>query len=257
MPAYTAALERSGHHPTTQSTAPAASTKRQRRRKIIWFNPPWNQNVTTDVARRFLALVRKHFPKHHRYHKLFNMNNVKCSYSCMPSMGAIISAHNAKVLGSNIDAPSPPSPCNCRVPADCPLDRKCQTPCIVYKATVTAPARPPKIYYGLTEGPFKERYRNHTFSFRHKDSSMSTELSKYIWQLKDEDVESRIKWEIVRRAVPYRCGTRKCDLCLSEKLVIATADPSTMLNKRSELISKCRHRNKYNFKQRRRRGPPR
>ena len=95
IPAYTEALERSGHHPTAQPTAPAASTKRQRRRNVTWFNPPYNQNVTTDVARRFLALVSKHFPKHHRYHKLFNRNNVKCSYSCMPSMGTIISAHNA------------------------------------------------------------------------------------------------------------------------------------------------------------------
>ena len=80
---------------------------------------------------------------------------------------------------------------------------------------------------------------------------MSTELSKHIWKLKEEgveDAESRIKWEIVQRAVPYKCGTRKCDLCLSEKLVIATADPNNMLNTRSELVSKCRHRNKYNLK---------
>ena len=107
------------------------------------------------------------------------------------------------------------------------------TPCIFYKATVTAPTRPTKIYYGLTERPFKERYTNHTSSFRHKDSSTSTELSKHIWKLKDEgvrDPENKIKWEIVQRTVPYKCGTRKCDLCLSEKLVIATADPHTMLN---------------------------
>ena len=96
-------------------------------------------------------------------------------------------------------------------------------------------------------------------SLRRRDSTTSTELSKYIWKLKDEGVEEpekMIKWEIVRRTVPYRCGTRKCDLCLSEKLVIATADPNTMLNTRSELVSKCRHRNKYNFKQERRRGRP-
>ena len=261
MPAYTEALERSGHHHTPQFATPATNTKRQRRRNVIWFNPPFNQNVTTDVARRFLALVSKHFPKHHRYHKLFNRNNVKCSYSCMPSMGAIINAHNAKVLSSDpdTDAAPPPSLCNCRTPADCSLDGKCKTPCIVYKATVTAPSRPTKIYYGLTEPPFKDRYHNHTSSFRRKDSTTSTELSKYIWKLKDEGVEEpekMIKWEIVRRTVPYRCGTRKCDLCLSEKLVIATADPLTMLNTRSELVSKCRHRNKYNFKQERRRGRP-
>ena len=108
MPAYTDALEKSGHHPTAQLTTSVASTKKQGRRNVIWFNPPYNQNVTTDVARRFLAMISKHFPKHHRYHKLLNRNNVKCSYSCMPSMSAIISAHNAKILGSNTNAPPPP-----------------------------------------------------------------------------------------------------------------------------------------------------
>ena len=140
-------------------------------------------------------MISKHFPKHHRYRKLFNRDNVKCSYCCMPSMSAIISAHNAKGLGSNTDALRPRQ-CNCRVPADCPLDEKCFTACIVYKATITAPTRPTKIYYGLTERTFKERYTNHSYSFRHEESSASTKLSKHIWKLKGagvEDVENRIR----------------------------------------------------------------
>ena len=130
--------------------------------------------------------------------------------------------------------------------------------CIVYKATVAAPTRPTKIYYELTERTFKERYTNHSYSFRHEVSSASTELSKYIWKLKEENVENvenRINLDIVQRAIPYKCGTRKCDLCLSEKLEITTADPDTMLNIRSELVSKCPHRKKYNFKPKRRRAP--
>ena len=63
----------------------------------------------------------------------------------------------------------------------------CLTACIVYKATVTAPTRPTKIYYGLTERPFKERYTNHSYSFRDGESSAATELSKYIWKLKEDD----------------------------------------------------------------------
>ena len=41
--------------------------------------------------------------------------------------------------------------------------------------------------------------------------------------------------------------TRKCDLCLTEKMIIARSDPKKLLNKRTELVSKCRHRNNSLF----------
>ena len=122
------------------------------------------------------------------------------------------------------------------------------TKCIVYKATVSvpdAPAEPTKIYYGLTEEDFKKRYYNHKHSFTHAEKRYATELSKHMWDLQDRRMEGKIKWEIAKRSTPYKCGTRRCDLCLSEKLLIASADPSKLLNKRSELISACRHKNKY------------
>ena len=245
MPAYKEALERSGHKSsTTQPTPPPAGTKKRRRRNVTWFNPPYNQNVTTDVARKFLKLVSKHFPKHHKYHKLFNRNNLKCSYSCLPNMGSIISAHNAKVL-SPPALTAPQRKCNCRRPAECPLDGECNAQCIVYKATVSAPDKPTMSYFGISDGEFKFRYRNHTFSFRHEGSSKETELSKYIWELKRQGITSEVKWEIAHRAAPYKCGSRRCDLCLSEKLKIALANPKFSLNKRSEIVSKCRHRAKY------------
>ena len=125
--------------------------------------PPFNQNVTTNVARNFLDLVDKHFPHQHRYHKLFNGNNVKTSYSCMVNMATIISSRNAKILHR---APTEdPRTCNCRRPDTCPLSSKCLTKCVVYKATVTAPPKPVRQYYVLTEGPFKIRYYSHTYSF--------------------------------------------------------------------------------------------
>ena len=40
---------------------------------------------------------------------------------------------------------------------------------------------------------------------------------------------------------PYVCGTRKCDLCLCEKLLIARANSASLLKKRDELVSKYRH----------------
>ena len=38
------------------------TNKLQRKRKMIWFNPPYNKSVTTNVGRRFLNLVKKTFP---------------------------------------------------------------------------------------------------------------------------------------------------------------------------------------------------
>ena len=49
-------------------------------------------------------------------------------------------------------------------------------------------------------------------------------------------------------ATPYKCGIRRCDLCATEKYVTARADQEHPLNKRTEIISKCRHRNKYFIK---------
>ena len=42
----------------------------------------------------------------------------------------------------------------------------------------------------------------------------------------------------------YRKGMRYCDLCLSEKTIIAVADERS-LNKRNEIHRKCTHMNPY------------
>ena len=163
----------------------------------------------------------------------------------MRNMAAIISSHNSKVLAQTPE--QPPRLCNCRQPGNCPLNGQCLTECIVYKATVSVPQKPTKHYYGLTEGPFKTRYNGHTHSFRSDNGRRETELSKYIWRLKDENKSFKVTWSIAQRASPYKCGTRRCDVCLSEKMVIASADPLSTLNKRAEIVSTCRHRAKFRY----------
>ena len=44
------------------------------------------------------------------------------------------------------------------------------------------------------------------------------------------------------------CESRKCDLCICEKLLISRAGPNVLLNKRDEFVSKCRHKNKFPLK---------
>ena len=163
----------------------------------------------------------------------------------MKNVAAIISSHNSKVLNT---APEQVTrTCNCRQPNTCPLNGQCLTECVVYKATVSVPQKPDKHYYGLTEGSFKTRYNNHTHSFRKDTCRNETELSKHIWELKDSSQSYTVDWTIVQRASPYRCGTRRCDICLTEKMVIAMANPSSTLNKRAEIISTCRHRTKFRY----------
>ena len=118
---------------------------------------------------------------------------------------------------------------------------------MVYKATVTVPSKPTMHYYGLTEGAFKTRYTQHTKSFNWRKHGNDTELSKYIWKLKDEQAKYTLTWDIAQMAAPYKCGTRRCDVCLTEKMIIAMAEPSTLLNKRAEIVSTCRHRAKFRF----------
>ena len=55
--------------------------KRNRSHKIIWFNPSFNKNVSTNVAKRFINLIDQHLPKSNKLHALLNRYNVKVSYS--------------------------------------------------------------------------------------------------------------------------------------------------------------------------------
>ena len=62
---------------------PNKKTKQKNRKwNIIWFNPPYSKNLVTKVGHYFLKLLDKHFPRHHKLHKIYNKNTVKVSYSC-------------------------------------------------------------------------------------------------------------------------------------------------------------------------------
>ena len=81
-------------------------------------------------------------------------------------MASIISTHNSKILTPTTAPLANSKLCNCRTPSNCPLNGLCLTESIVYKATVSAATKPKMVYYGLTENRFKERYNDHTSSFR-------------------------------------------------------------------------------------------
>ena len=51
-------------------------------------------------------------------------------------------------------------------------------------------------------------------------------------------------WSVIDHAKPYKNGSKRCNLCLSEKDHILTS-PVNFINKSSELVSKCCHKNKF------------
>jgi hypothetical protein len=78
-----------------------------------------------------------------------------------------------------------------------------------------------------------------------KRPKYQTTLASYIWKLMDKQINYEIKWSIKARGHAFSSGGWACDLCLTEKLVILTADQNTMLNKRDELLETCRHQRKH------------
>ena len=92
---------------------------------------------------------------------------------------------------------------------------------------------------------FKERCRNHNKAFNNERYRTDTELSKEVWAVKNKNVTPKISWSIFGRFPPYNLESMRCYLCLNEKLEIAIHKEDNLLNRRCEVISKCRHQNKY------------
>ena len=76
-----------------------------------------------------------------------------------------------------------------------PLNNKCLIENVIYKATIDS-ANESKSYLGSTGGTFKKRWYNHISSFK-KYKENGTELSKYIWKLKNNNINFQIDWEII------------------------------------------------------------
>ena len=172
--------------------------------------------------------------------KTFNKNMIKLSYSSCRNIGSVIASHNQRI----IQPTSNNHGCNCRNRAECPLDNKCLKANIAYKAVISAPSNQDKKYFGITETSVKDHFRNHTRDFRHKKYVNSTELSKYLWKLRDEKIMPSVKWNIMSIVN----GTLKggvLKLCLTEKFwLLKHFNYEHLLNKKLDFISKCRHENK-------------
>ena len=93
-PLYEKSRKSSGFYKNLKLESIQKKLSRNRKRKVVWFNPPYNAEVKTNIGKVFLKLVRKHFYKRHRYKKIFNTNTIKLSYSCTPNVKNLIK-HNS------------------------------------------------------------------------------------------------------------------------------------------------------------------
>ena len=99
------------------------NVRRKQQCKIIWFDPLFNLDVSTNMAKLFLNLIEKHFPHLSKLHKIFNKNNVKIIYSCTQNMSQIIKGHNKKIV---LKETQQTLECNSRVKTDCPRNDDCR-----------------------------------------------------------------------------------------------------------------------------------
>ena len=139
IPPYEKALKEAGHNFNLQynpSEEKPANQPRNRKRNIIWFNPPFSKSVLTKVGHCFLKLVDKHFPRKHKLHKIFNRNTVKVSYSCTNNMKSIINNHNNKILNQIQD--NVKRTCNCINKELCPVNGECLKECTIYETTINS-----------------------------------------------------------------------------------------------------------------------
>ena len=102
-------------------------------------------------------------------------------------------------------------------------------------------------YVGEAEN-WKSRFYTHNRSFTVRNPDIQTSLSNHIWDLKDENIQFSITWQVLEKSKSFNPISLQCLLCLSEATQILTKPNLATLNSRSETYGFCRHRKKYLLK---------
>ena len=158
-------------------------------------------NGKTNIARNFLYLIDKHFPKTNKLHEIINRNTLKVSYSCLPNVKQTITNHNKHLLqghNNKNETLNSIKRCICREKASCPLNGKCLAKCVICKATVTEiTTKNQGSCIGLTDNEFKTRYNEQKSSFKLVHCKNDTKLSEHIWELKDKNIQHTVQCEVI------------------------------------------------------------
>ena len=162
-------------------------------------------------------------------------------------MDSIISGHNRNILNPKQKSFG----CNCRKKDNCPLNGECLISKAIYRADVSNEANNgQKFYFGSAEATFEEPFNNQKRDVKRIKYQYNTELTKYIGNLKNNSIKYNIQWRVVDK-VYGNANSTICKLCFTEKFwTINHINDNNILNKKSELINKCDHLNKFLLKHR-------
>ena len=117
---------------------------------------------------------------------------MKISYGSTWNIRTIINSYAAKILYPKKSTEQ--RTCSCLNKGTCPLEQKCLTTNIVYKAKVTSNNRnfQEKVYFGLCKTTFKKGFSIHKKLFN------LHEYKKEIRRIKSSGHHAKVEWEIIK-----------------------------------------------------------
>ena len=200
--------------------------RRKHKRKIIYFHPPWSDQIEPKIGKSFLNILDKHFPRGSELYHYFNRQKIKVSYSNLPNVSRAIKGMNRLVL--HPEKALQLKGCNCESARNgngcCEEGNHCLTCNCVYLGKLSYKKPHPvtrmmvqneKGYFGLTQNEFKVRHSGHKTSFNLPAYKTSTTLSRKVWELKESNppINFDLKFSIIKLAQSYTKESKTCVLC--------------------------------------------
>ena len=196
---------------------------KDRKRKIICFNPPFCKLASINVGKYFLKLIDKLFKHENILHEIFNKKTFKISYSCTKNISQIIKYHNKEIIKefqnrANNNSNSKKIESNCKSQSVCPVNGLCNLDNVVYTGIIypKEDINDRKTYIGISSTKWKITYGNHKYSFSYEHLKTSN-CFKHFWGLKYKGLTPEIQWSILKRSNTPKSFDSRCNLCLEEK----------------------------------------
>jgi hypothetical protein len=137
-------------------------------------------------------------------HSTINRLTVKVSYRCLPSMGAQVAKHNAKLLSTAKTKGKRMSPsCNCQKSKihENPIPGACNTDRAVYQAIVRNNKGEEECYEGLAKS-FKKTYNKNKATINEYKPEGNTTLSTHYLKKREAGGNHTIQWKILEQNIP-------------------------------------------------------
>ena len=178
----------------------------------------------------------------HQLHKLFNRNNFKVSNSFLSNFKSVISSHNKNELSKKENL----FQCNCSVKTSRPLHVSCRHKNLVYsrKFSISNIKKNDPHYICLTEHTFQNSLYKYNNSAKYESKGNWIKVSNFIRGKKKEKFNVNLDWSLLDKEKLYSPTSNKFMLCLTEKYK-KIFYIKNLLNKGNELVTKCRHENKF------------